>query len=164
MKEKLVSQRLDPLIYWKRNHKAYPNLSKLVRVYLSPPPSSVASERAFKVAKNVVGDCRLRMRPENLEMNMFLKYNLRALNYSVESSGRQCRKPLDALTARKETQEIQTRDLMMTVPTMKTVILILERIPMMARTENYIISHMIGTIFTRCFGILVVILQFCFYF
>ena len=25
------------------------------------------------------------MRPENLEMNMFLKYNLRALNYSVES-------------------------------------------------------------------------------
>ena len=39
LKEKLVSQRLDPLIYWKRNHKAYPNLSKLVRVYLSPPPS-----------------------------------------------------------------------------------------------------------------------------
>ncbi|KAL5249226.1 hypothetical protein ACHWQZ_G018175 [Mnemiopsis leidyi] len=41
--------------------------------------------RAFKVAKNVVGDRRLSMRPENLEMNMFLKYNLRALNYSVES-------------------------------------------------------------------------------
>ena len=85
LKEKLVSQRLDPLIYWKRNHKGYPNLSKLVRVYLCPPPSSVASERAFKVAKNVVGERRLRMRPENLEMNMFLKYNLRALNYSVES-------------------------------------------------------------------------------
>ena len=57
LKEKLVSQRIDPLIYWKRNHKAYPNsnLFKLVKVYLSPPPSSVASERAFKVAKNVVG-------------------------------------------------------------------------------------------------------------
>ena len=25
------------------------------------------------------------MRPEKLEINMFLKYNLRALNYSVES-------------------------------------------------------------------------------
>ncbi|KAL5267281.1 hypothetical protein ACHWQZ_G004350 [Mnemiopsis leidyi] len=85
LREKLVSQRLDPLIYWKRNHKTFPNLSKLVRVYLCPPPSSVASERAFKVAKNVVGDRRLSMRPENLEMNMFLKYNLRALNYSVES-------------------------------------------------------------------------------
>ena len=34
---------------------------------------------------------------------------------------------------------------------------------MMARTKNYIISHnchMIGMIFTRCFGILFVILQF----
>ena len=39
----------------------------------------------FKFAKNVDGDCRLSMRPENLIMNMFLKYNLRALNYSVES-------------------------------------------------------------------------------
>ena len=85
MKEKLVTQRLDPLIYWKRKHKAYPNKSKLVRVYLSPPPSSVASERAFKVAKNVVGDGRLSMKPEDLDMNMFLTYNLRAPNYSVES-------------------------------------------------------------------------------
>ena len=108
------------------------------------------------------------MRPKNLEMNMFLKHNLRvrALNYSVESlqpvpktfmcPNSQKRDPL--------TQEIQTRDQMMTVPTAKTVILILERIQMMARTEKYIISHMIGTIFTRCLGILVVILQFCFYF
>ena len=52
---------------------------------MSPPRSPGASERAFKVAKNVVGDCKLSMRPDNLEMNMFLKFNLRALNYSVES-------------------------------------------------------------------------------
>ena len=39
----------------------------------------------FKFAKNVVGDCRLSMRPDNFKMNMFLKYNLRALNYSVKS-------------------------------------------------------------------------------
>ena len=63
----------------------YPNLSKLVRVYLCPPPSSVASERAFKVARNVVGDNRVRLRPDNLEMNLFLKYNLRALHYDMDS-------------------------------------------------------------------------------
>ena len=34
----------------------YPNVSKLVRVYLCPPPSSVA--------KNVVGDNRVRFRLE----------------------------------------------------------------------------------------------------
>ena len=35
----------------------------------------------FKFAKNFVGDRRLSMRPENLEMNMFLKNNLRAHNW-----------------------------------------------------------------------------------
>lgn len=85
LKEKLSPQRVDPLEYWRKNNKLYPNVSKLVRVYLCPPPSSVASERAFKVAKNVVGDNRVRLRPENLEMNLFLKYNLRALNYDVKS-------------------------------------------------------------------------------
>ena len=85
LKEKLSPQRVDPLEYWRKNNKLYPNVSKLVRVYLCPPPSSVASERAFKVAKNVVGDNRVRLRPDNLEMNLFLKYNLRALNYDVKS-------------------------------------------------------------------------------
>ena len=35
----------------------------------------------FKFAKNLVGDRRLSMRPENLEMNVFLKNNLRALHW-----------------------------------------------------------------------------------
>ena len=39
-----------------------------------PPPSSVA--------KNVVGDNRVRLRLENLEMSLFLKYRLRALSYN----------------------------------------------------------------------------------
>lgn len=85
MKEKLSPQIVDPLEFWQRNHKLYPNLSKLVRVYLCPPPSTVASERAFKVEKNVVGDNRVRLRPDNLEMNLFLKYNLRALNYDLNN-------------------------------------------------------------------------------
>ena len=34
----------------------------------------------FKFAKNFVGDRRLSMRPENLEMNVLLKNNLRALH------------------------------------------------------------------------------------
>ena len=39
------------------------------------PPSSVASERAFIVAKNVLGDTKLGLRPENVEMNLFFEYN-----------------------------------------------------------------------------------------
>ena len=60
-----------------------------------PPFSSVASERAFKVAKNLVGDTRLRLRLENVEMNLFLKYNLRAINYEID----QLKTPLDEYLA-----------------------------------------------------------------
>ena len=59
----------------------YFRLTKLVRIYLCPPRSSVASERG----KNVVGDNRLRLGPDNLEINLFLKYKLRAPNYDIES-------------------------------------------------------------------------------
>ena len=84
MIEKLSPQRVDPLEYWRNNNKLNPNVSKLVRVYLCPPP--LASERAFEVAKNVVGDNRVRLRPKNLEMNLFLKYksSIRAVSYDVK--------------------------------------------------------------------------------
>ena len=44
----------------------------------------MASERAFKIAKNVVGENRIRLLPENMEMNLFLKYNLRAINQDID--------------------------------------------------------------------------------
>ena len=84
MKEKLEPQKRDPLDFWREHHKLYPQLSSLVRIYLCPPPSSVASERAFKIAKNVVGENRIRLLPENMEMNLFLKYNLRAINHDID--------------------------------------------------------------------------------
>ena len=34
--------------------------------------------------QNVVGDTRLRLRPENVEMNLFLKYYLRAINNEID--------------------------------------------------------------------------------
>ena len=52
-------------------------------------------------------------------MSMFYKYNLRAPNYCTWKAYSQCRNPLDALTARKETPEIQIRGPIMTVPTVK---------------------------------------------
>ena len=85
MKEKLSPQRLDPLEFWQKSHKLYPNLDKPVRVYPCPTPFSVTCERAFKVAKNVVGGNRVRLRPDNLEMMLFSKYNVRALNNDLDS-------------------------------------------------------------------------------
>ena len=43
------------------------------------------SFRVFKVAKNTLGDNRLRLLPETAEMNLVLKYNLRAINHSIDN-------------------------------------------------------------------------------
>ena len=37
----------------------------------------------FKVAKNIVGDSRLSLRPENLKINLIIKYNGKAINYEI---------------------------------------------------------------------------------
>ena len=85
LKEKLESRRSDPLKYWREKQGQYPLVSSLVRKYLCPPPSSAASERAFKTAKYTLGDLRQKMNPENTEMNLFLKYNLRAIGHDIDN-------------------------------------------------------------------------------
>ena len=44
----------------------------------------MASERSFKVARDTLGDQRLSLLPENAEMNLFLKYNLRAIDHNID--------------------------------------------------------------------------------
>ena len=65
------------------NAKRWPVLAKLARKYLCAPASSSASEREFKVAKNIQAQ-RVRLLPRNVERLLFLKYNHRALSYPDE--------------------------------------------------------------------------------
>jgi hypothetical protein len=88
LKEKRVTDlKQDPLDYWAVNKDRYNFIAPVVRKYHSPPPGSTAAERLFSTAGNVLGKKRLGMKPENLESNLFLKYNLRALGlgYSNKS-------------------------------------------------------------------------------
>ena len=50
-------------------------------MYLSPPPGIVASERLFSVGEKDLQTTQLRLKPENMEVNLFLKYNIKALGY-----------------------------------------------------------------------------------
>ena len=70
----------DPLLWWRQNKERLPDLARLARVYLGPPPTSVPSERLFSVAGEVVSDHRSALLPENASRLIFLKYNAKLIH------------------------------------------------------------------------------------
>lgn len=81
LKERRPSMELQPLVYWKANCHRYPLLALVVRKYFTTPPGSAAVERLFSGAKNVFGLNRHKLKPENMERDLFLKSNLRFSGY-----------------------------------------------------------------------------------
>ncbi|ESO04057.1 hypothetical protein HELRODRAFT_79655 [Helobdella robusta] len=73
--EPLLPRTENPLLWWKMNHKRFPSLAAVARVYLSAPPTSVPSERLFSVAGEVISDHRSSLLPENASKLIFFKYN-----------------------------------------------------------------------------------------
>lgn len=75
--EMSISLTSCPLQWWKENSKFYPLLSPLAKAYLTTPATSVPSERVFSTAGDVVTSQRSQLRPENVDMLIFLKRNLK---------------------------------------------------------------------------------------
>lgn len=71
----------DPLEWWNTNAYKYPNIAPHVRKYLSCPATSVYSERVFSEAGDVYEAKRNLLIPETAGQLVFLKHNLRILNY-----------------------------------------------------------------------------------
>ena len=80
MKEARLAKEGDPLQWWAANKNRFPLLAQCARKYLCAPPTSVASERAFSVSGTVCDEKRARLSAENVEILVFLKSNLNALN------------------------------------------------------------------------------------
>jgi hypothetical protein len=82
LKEKRIPLKSDPISdYWAMKKNRFDIISPLVRKYLSTYtlPASTSVERLFSVAGNMVNTKSFSLNPENLESNIFLNYNLRAL-------------------------------------------------------------------------------------
>ena len=71
---------LDPdsnvLDWWKNNAERFPSISRLARQLLCIPASSVPSERVFSVSGNIVTKKRANLKPDNVNMLVFLNKNL----------------------------------------------------------------------------------------
>ncbi|TWW53090.1 hypothetical protein D4764_0012630 [Takifugu flavidus] len=63
----------DPLVYWTTNKARYPNLYHLANQYLATPASSVACERVFSKAGEMVSKKRNRLKPSTVEKLLFFK-------------------------------------------------------------------------------------------
>lgn len=73
---KVISVDSNPLKWWKGNEHQYPNVSKLAKCYLAVQATSVASERVFSTAGDIVTAQRAALFPENVDILIFLKKSI----------------------------------------------------------------------------------------
>ena len=64
----------DAYKWWANNHLRFKPLAELAQRYLSPPPTSVPSERLFSNAGDIY-EKRNRLTPDKAEMLLFIKNN-----------------------------------------------------------------------------------------
>ncbi|KAK9528502.1 hypothetical protein VZT92_012656 [Zoarces viviparus] len=67
----------DPLVWWKSNECKYPHIAMMARRYLAVPGTLVPSERVFSTAGDIVTAKRSTLSPENVDILIFLKKNLK---------------------------------------------------------------------------------------
>lgn len=72
----VIKRNDDPFQWWSRNSSRYPEMSRIAKVYLCCPASSVYSERLFSEAGNIYETKRNRLRPDRAETLVFLHHNL----------------------------------------------------------------------------------------
>ena len=60
-------QKFDILAWWKMNETRFPTLSKVAKVILTAPATSVASESAFSTGGRVLDDYRCRLNEQSVE-------------------------------------------------------------------------------------------------
>lgn len=67
----------DPFMWWKTNECKFPHVAKAAQQHLCVPGTSVASERIFSTAGDIVSAKRSRLAAENVDRLIFLQKNLK---------------------------------------------------------------------------------------
>ncbi|KAK0153312.1 Zinc finger BED domain-containing protein 1 [Merluccius polli] len=72
LQEMAIDGEEDPLTWWKTNKKRFPFMAKLARKYLCICATSTPSERVFSTAGSVVTPIRSLLKPDKVNMLVFL--------------------------------------------------------------------------------------------
>ncbi|KAK7915973.1 hypothetical protein WMY93_011734 [Mugilogobius chulae] len=67
----------NPFIWWKTNKAKFPHVAELARRHLCVPGTSVASERIFSTAGDIVDANRSRLGADNVDKLIFLQKNMK---------------------------------------------------------------------------------------
>ena len=67
-----ISNKTNPVKWWLGNGSNFPSVARLAGRYLCIPATSVPSERVFSSAGNIVNSKRSSLKPENVNMLVFL--------------------------------------------------------------------------------------------
>lgn len=67
----------DPFSWWREHQAAFPLLSNLAKNTLCIPCTSVAVERVFSIAGDILTAQRSALKPEHVDQLLFLQKNLK---------------------------------------------------------------------------------------
>ena len=74
--EPVIPWSSDPLLWWKENQLRFLRLTQVTKKYLCVPGSSVPSEKLFSKAGQLVSERRNRLKPENVDVMLFINQTL----------------------------------------------------------------------------------------
>ena len=72
----ILDSEADPLSWWREQKINYPHLSEQAKKYLCIPATSCPSERLFSCSGNIVTCSRASLKPDKVDMLVFLAKNL----------------------------------------------------------------------------------------
>lgn len=75
--ERKINVDANILNWWKDNQSKYPHMSRVGRWFLAVQATSVAAERVFSVAGDILTAKRSQLDPENVNKLIFLKKNMK---------------------------------------------------------------------------------------
>ena len=73
LREDVISEDEDPLVYWKRRETSSPFLAEMAKIYLAVPATSTPSERAFSQGRLLLRYSRSRQNSQHIRALICLK-------------------------------------------------------------------------------------------